>query len=76
MQRLKKPFPLTPLVCLSGIIGGIVGFIWYDSRSREEQDEADERAMKLAKELFGKSVAQLTADESQQVQRLAEDFAL
>ncbi|MFO0942341.1 MAG: hypothetical protein U0930_16505 [Pirellulales bacterium] len=60
-------FPLIPVACLAGMIAGALGLGWYESLSSSEQEEADRLATKFAKEMFSKSVANLTRYEMQVV---------
>lgn len=52
--------PIIPFVCVASIIAGALGLTWYDSLPRHKQQEADRLAADLAKELFDKTVHELT----------------
>ena len=53
-------FPLIPIVCLSGVIGGIFAYSWYESLPAAKRREADEYAASVAKRLYSKAVDELT----------------
>jgi hypothetical protein len=66
-------FPIIPVVCFGGLIASLLGLTWYDSLTREEKDDADRLAARLAWDWFNTSVENLTKSQlaavSQEVQR-------
>ena len=65
-------FPLIPLFALMAILGGGATLVWYDQLSKEEQQEADRIACNYAKEIFGKSMKELTKAEAAHVASLTQ----
>ena len=63
-------FPLIPLFALFAVVGGGVTLAWYSELSKDEKEEADRIACDYAAELFGKSMKELTKEESHQVAML------
>jgi len=63
-------FPLIPLFALIAILGGGATLIWYDRLSPEKQQEADRIACDYAREIFGKTMKELTKAEANQVATL------
>ncbi len=53
-------FPYFPVACLAGMIASALGLTWYDSMSKEKQEEADQLAANIAWQLYSKSVSNLT----------------
>jgi hypothetical protein len=65
-------FPLIPLFALMAILGGGVTLAWYMELSEEQQEEADRIAGSYARQLFGKSVKELTKEQAQHVAMLTQ----
>lgn len=63
-------FPIIPLLALIAICGGGATLIWYDRLSKEEQEEADRLACGYARQLYGKSLKELTTEQAQRVNQL------
>lgn len=53
-------FPIIPLLALAAILGGGFTLVWYDELSKEQKEEADRIAAQYARQLYGKSVKELT----------------
>ncbi len=53
-------FPIIPLLALAAILGGGFTLVWYDELSKEQKEEADRIAADYAKQLYGKSMRELT----------------
>ena len=60
-------FPIIPLLALAAILGGGVTLVWYDELTKEQKEEADRIAANYAKELYGKSMKDLTKAQSTHV---------
>jgi hypothetical protein len=60
-------FPIVPLLALVAILGGGVTLVWYDELSKEQKEEADRIAADYAKQLYGKSVKELTRAQGNRV---------
>jgi hypothetical protein len=60
-------FPIIPLLALAAILGGSVTLAWYDELSKEQKEEADRIAANYAKELYGKSMKELTKAQTNNV---------
>lgn len=60
-------FPIIPLLALAAILGGSVTLVWYDKLSQEQKEEADRLAANYAKELYGKSMRELTQAQTSHV---------
>jgi hypothetical protein len=65
-------FPLIPLVALFAIFGGGVTLAWYSKLSPEGQESADRIGCEYAKELFDKSLKELTKEEANRVALLTQ----
>ena len=63
-------FPIIPILALFSILGGGATLIWYDGLSKEKQQEADRIACDYAKDIFGKSMKELTKAEANRVAQL------
>jgi hypothetical protein len=63
-------FPLIPLLALGAILGGGYTLYWYSRLSREERERADRLAADYARDLFGKTLSQLTEAEAKRVHEL------
>jgi hypothetical protein len=63
-------FPLIPLLAIAAMLGGGATLLWYDKLSKQEQEEADRIACGYAKELFGKTMKELTRTEANRVAML------
>ena len=59
--------PLIPILCGLALVGGAGGLAWYQSLSKEEQDEADKHAKEIAWNLYQKSVKNLARDQAENV---------
>jgi hypothetical protein len=63
-------FPLIPLLAIFAIVGGGATLVWYDRLSKEEKQKADRIACDYAKEVFNKSLEDLTNEEAKHVAML------
>lgn len=63
-------FPIIPLLCLSGMLGGGSALAWYLSLNPRRREEMDAVACQYAWQVFEKSLDQLTADEARHVYHL------
>jgi hypothetical protein len=63
-------FPLIPLLALFAIVGGGVTLVWYEELSKPQQEEADRIACGYAKDIFGKTMKELTKAEADKVAML------
>lgn len=66
-------FPLVPILAVIAIAGGASTAIWYYRLSEEDREKADERAIELAKELFNKTIEELTKKEAKQIRDQVKD---
>ena len=60
-------FPLIPLLALFAILGGGVTLVWYDQLSSEEKKEADRIACDYAKDIYDKSLEDLSQKQADHV---------
>ncbi len=65
-------FPLIPLLALAAIVGGGATLIWYDRLSKEEKERADRLACGYAREVFNKTMEELSNAEAKHVAMLTE----
>jgi hypothetical protein len=63
-------FPLVPFLALIAIFGGGATLIWYDQLNAEQQQEADRIACGYAKQIFNKSLEDLTKEQAKHVAML------
>jgi hypothetical protein len=63
-------FPLVRVLALIAMCGGGATLYWYEQLSEEKRKEADRIACAYAKELFNKSLADLTSAQSSHVAML------
>jgi hypothetical protein len=49
---------------------GLCGLYWYSNLTEEEQAQADQMAAKYAKEIYGRTVEELTERQNNHVARL------
>jgi hypothetical protein len=63
-------FPIIPLLALAAILGGGVTLVWYDELTKEQKEEADRIAANYARQLYGKTVKQLTKEQGNHVASL------
>jgi hypothetical protein len=63
-------FPIVPLLCLGGMLGGAFGLRWYSQLSKVEKEQADRYAAAKANELFGSPLDRLTAAQAERVNEL------
>lgn len=63
-------FPIVPILALIAIFGGGATLLWYDNLSQQEKDRANRLTMQYAKELFGKTVNELTSAEASRIHAL------
>jgi hypothetical protein len=69
-------FPLVPFLALIAIFGGGATLVWYDQLSEKQKQEADRIACGYAKELFNKSLQDLTKEQAKQVGTLTKQHFL
>jgi hypothetical protein len=62
-------FPILPIAFGAAIIGGVAFLFWYEQLSESEKAKVDELSAEVARELFRKTIEQLTFWERQQVYR-------
>lgn len=62
--------PLIPILCLLAIGGGTGGYLWYSGLSQREQDEANLLAAEYARQVYYKTLDQLSAEEARHVYTL------
>jgi hypothetical protein len=68
LQRgLNMPFPIIPAVATLAAALGIGTLWWYYNLSREQQSEADEMAIDIARDLYDKTVHELSLAEKRRV---------
>ena len=60
-------FPIIPLAAIAAIVGGAGVLKWYFDLSPEERKKKDEQGNKLAMELFGKALDQLSQLEAKKL---------
>jgi hypothetical protein len=65
-------FPLIPLLAVFAIVSGGVTLVWYDELPKAEKEEADRIACGYAKDVFGKTLKELTTAEANHVAMLTE----
>jgi hypothetical protein len=65
-------FPIIPLLALFAVFGGGATLIWYDQLSKDEQKKADGIACGYAKQLFGKTMQELTRAEADHIAMLTQ----
>jgi hypothetical protein len=63
-------FPLIPVLALFAIVGGGATLVWYDRLSKEEKEKADRLACGYAREVFDKSLDDLTKEQANHVAML------
>ncbi len=65
-------FPIIPLLALLAIFGGGATLVWYDRLSKEEQERADRIACDYAKQVFNKSMEDLSKEQAKHVAMLTQ----
>jgi hypothetical protein len=65
-------FPFIPFLALIAILGGGATLVWYDKLSKQEQEKADRIACGYAKDIFGKTMKELTKAEANHVASLTQ----
>jgi hypothetical protein len=63
-------FPLVPVLALIAIFGGGATLLWYEELSEKEKEKADRIACGYAKQLFNKSLEDLTKEQGNHVAML------
>jgi hypothetical protein len=63
-------FPLIPLIAMIAIVGGGVTLAWYNQLSQEEQEAANRIACDYARQLYNKSLEELTKAQANHVAHL------
>lgn len=63
-------FPIIPLLCIAGIVGGALGIAWYENLEPEKQAAADEYAAQLAHKLYDKALDELAHHQVEVIHRL------
>ena len=63
-------FPLIPLLALAAIFGGGVTLAWYSNLSPEDQESADRIACEYARDIYQKSLEDLTEAQADYVHAL------
>jgi hypothetical protein len=63
-------FPIIPLLALAAILGGGVTLVWYDELTKEQKEEADRIAANYSRQLYGKTVKDLTSEQGSHVAAL------
>lgn len=56
-----------PNLCGLALVSGAGGLAWYQSLSKDEQEEADKHAKEIAWNLYQKSVKNLARDQAENV---------
>ena len=62
--------PLIPFLALLAIGTGTATLFWYEDLTREQKEEANRLTTKYARELYGKTVKQLSEQQANRVQTL------
>jgi hypothetical protein len=62
--------PIFPLIMLAQMGIGAAGLYWYKNLPSDEKEEADRAAAECARQLFGKALNQLTADQAHKVHEM------
>ncbi len=65
-------FPLIPFLCAGGVVGGVLGYAWYERLSAQEQERANRLAAEYATKLFCTSLENLTHAQRDTVHGLVE----
>jgi hypothetical protein len=65
--------PIIPLLAWLLIGGGGATLLWYDGLSKEEQDAAEGVACDYARQLYGKSLKELTKAQASHVALLTKE---
>jgi hypothetical protein len=64
-----------PIFCLSAVVGGLVGLLWYDQLPPLQKQDADDRASDMTRSLFESIVEEVTPSKVSTVISLVRKFA-
>ena len=62
-------FPIIPILAIAAILAGSGVLAWYKRLTPEEREDADREANRIAGEMFGKALNELTSGEAKQVMK-------
>lgn len=63
-------FPVFPFACAAGLFASVFGLGWYRSLSKREQDETDQLASRIARQLYPATVSHVTSEQKETIDRL------